>query len=56
MAAKTAKSSVPSPRDTQAVNLKALGGMPPQKEVKAIMEVNTPGARKAAPASFRPKS
>lgn len=53
--AKTAKSSVVSPRDTQAQNLKTLGGMPPKKDVPAIMSVNTPGARKAAPDSFRPK-
>lgn len=49
------KSSTPSPRTTQAENAKALGGMPPKKSVEAIMKVNTPAGRKAAPDAFRPK-
>lgn len=49
------KASCKSPRDTQAKNVAALGGMPPKKDVAAIAKANTPGARKSAPDSFRPK-
>lgn len=48
------KSDVVSPRDTQAKNVSALGGMPKTKEPKEIMKVNSPEGRTPAPDSFRP--
>lgn len=51
-----AKSSVPSPRNTRAKEISALGGMPPKKDAEAIMKVNEPRARGAAPNSFAPSS
>lgn len=44
-----------SPTTTQEQQKKALGGMPPTKSFKEITKVNTPGARKPAPDSFRPR-
>lgn len=54
MESKAPKSEVPSPRDTRAKEISALGGMPPKKSAEAVMKVNEPRVRGAAPDSFAP--
>lgn len=51
---KQAKSAIPSPSLTGPKYAKVLGGLPPTKSVEQIMKANDPGARTAAPGSFRP--
>lgn len=51
---KSATPSIKNTSDAQATQTKALGGMPPTKDAKAIATANTPSVRKA-PDSFRPK-
>lgn len=45
----TVETNVP---DTKA-QIKALGGMPPTKELPEIIKANSPGSRKPAPGSIR---
>lgn len=49
--ANTPKSDVPSPRDTRAKEISALGGMPEKLKPEEIMKRNEPRARGAAPNS-----
>lgn len=51
-----AKSAITSPSMTGPAFAKVLGGLPEKLDVEEIMERNDPGARSAAPGSFRPES
>ena len=42
-----------SPSTTNAEELKVLGGLPDEKDVKAIAKVNSPSSRGRAPGSVR---
>lgn len=50
------KSAIPSPSMTGPAFAKVLGGLPEKLTPEEIMERNDPGARAAAPGSFRPES
>lgn len=51
---KQAKSAIPSPNLSGPQYAKVLGGLPPTKSAEEVRKVNNPGARSAAPGSFRP--
>lgn len=53
---KKADSSIISPSMDGVEFAKVLGGLPKKMDVEAIMKVNNPGAREAAPGSFRPEA
>lgn len=55
MADKPAKSDI-NPTSTKKTFAAKLGGMPKTMDVENIIKANDPGARKAAPGSFRPAS
>jgi hypothetical protein len=50
------KSELKSPSMTGPAFAKALGGLPEKLDCEEVMKRNDPGAREAAPGSFRPES
>ena len=51
-----AVSEIMSPSMTGPAFAKVLGGLPEKLDCEEIMAMNDPGAREAAPGSFRPES
>jgi hypothetical protein len=47
------KSDTSSPAETNKEEVSYCGGMPPEKDVKAIAKVNSPSGRGKAPGSVR---